>query len=392
METGKGTRRNPAARPAQVSSIFYFLFSIFLLLAGCGAPGDPIPPSPPIPAAVTNLSAEQAGDGVQLTFTMPSKSITGERLAQPPAIEVVRGATRPDGSPDPKTFRVVYTIPGSLADNYLAEGRMQFTVPLSPDDSRALPGSALSYLVRTRPAKNRVSADSNIVTVRVFPVPERISAVEARVTESAIELSWPSPAHTSGGDPLAAFSGYRVYRGELDPSSADAASKDPAQAKWKSRLALLAPSDSNTYRDTLFDFGKTYFYVVRTVVLVGGKPLESGDSSPAIVTPRDTFPPAAPKELVAAVLPGEAPGSAVVDLSWSINLETDLAGYRVYRSEQQDLRGQLLAPDLLPTPAYRDTSVEPGHRYWYTVTAVDRAGNESLPSEPAAADVAKPSP
>ena len=392
METGKGTRRNPAARPAQVSSIFYFLFSIFLLLAGCGAPGDPIPPSPPIPAAVTNLSAEQAGDGVQLTFMMPSKSITGERLAQPPAIEVVRGATRPDGSPDPKTFRVVYTIPGSLADNYLAEGRMQFTVPLSPDDSRAFPGRALCYLVRTRPAKNRVSADSNIVTVRVFPVPERISAVEARVTESAIELSWPSPAHTSGGDPLAAFSGYRVYRGELDPSSADAASKDPAQAKWKSRLALLAPSDSNTYRDTLFDFGKTYFYVVRTVVLVGGKPLESGDSSPAIVTPRDTFPPAAPKELVAAVLPGEAPGSAVVDLSWSINLETDLAGYRVYRSEQQDLRGQLLAPDLLPTPAYRDTSVEPGHRYWYTVTAVDRAGNESLPSEPAAADVAKPSP
>ncbi len=392
METGKGTRRNSAARPAQVSSIFYFLFTIFLLLAGCGAPGDPIPPSPPIPAAVTNLSAEQAGDGVQLTFTMPSKSITGERLAQPPAIEIVRGATKPDGSPDPKTFRVVYTIPGSLADNYLAEGRIQFTVPLSPDYSRALPGRALSYLVRTRPAKNRVSPDSNVVTVRVFPVPERISAVEARVTESAIELSWPQPAHTSGGDPLAAFSGYRVYRGELDPSSAEAASKDPAQAKWKSRLALLAPSDSNTYRDTLFDFGKTYFYVVRTVVLVEGKPLESGDSSPAIVTPRDTFPPVAPKELVAAVLPGAAPGSAVVDLSWSINLETDLAGYRVYRSEQQDLRGQLLAPDLLPTPAYRDTSVEPGHRYWYTVTAVDRAGNESLPSEPAAADVAKLSP
>jgi fibronectin type 3 domain-containing protein len=91
------------------------------------------------------------------------------------------------------------------------------------------------------------------------------------------------------------------------------------------------------------------------------------------------------------LLPGSAPGAALVDLSWSINLETDLAGYRVYRSEQEGTRGQLLAPDLLPTPAVRDTSVEPGHRYWYTVTAVDRTGNESAPSAAVVVDVTQPS-
>ena len=79
-----------------------------------------------------------------------------------------------------------------------------------------------------------------------------------------------------------------------------------------------------------------------------------------------------------------------MDLSWSINLETDLAGYRVYKSEQEGARGQLITPDLLPVPAVRDTSVEPGHRYWYTVTAVDRAGNESAPSNPVAIDVTQP--
>jgi endoglucanase len=94
---------------------------------------------------------------------------------------------------------------------------------------------------------------------------------------------------------------------------------------------------------------------------------------------------------VAALLPGAAPDKFVVDLSWSINLETDLAGYRVYRSEQEGTRGQLVTPDLLPTPALRDTSVEPGHRYWYTVTAVDRAGNESEPGGPAAVEVTQPS-
>ena len=92
------------------------------------------------------------------------------------------------------------------------------------------------------------------------------------------------------------------------------------------------------------------------------------------------------------VLPGAAANTWVVDLSWAINVETDLAGYHVYRSEQEGTRGQLITPDLLPTPAVRDNSVEPGHRYWYTVTAVDRAGNESPGSTPAAIDLTQPSP
>jgi hypothetical protein len=129
---------------------------------------------------------------------------------------------------------------------------------------------------------------------------------------------------------------------------------------------------------------------VRSVLQVDDNELESSDSQPVTVTPRDTFPPATPQGLVAALLPGSAPGTFVVDLSWSINLETDLAGYHVYRSEQEGTKGQLVTPDLLPTPAVRDTSVEPGRRYWYTVTAVDRAGNESPPS--VAVDVMQPSP
>jgi hypothetical protein len=364
----------------------------FLLAAGCGAPGVPTPPTPPIPVAVTDLAARQAGDGVQLIFTLPTKTITGDRLASPPAVEIVRGTRKLDGSPDAKSLRVVYTIPGSLVENYVAEGHVKFIDPVAPAETRAHPGGTLVYVVRTRASKKRASGDSNAVSVRVYPVSEPIAKLEARVTEPAIELSWTAPTRTSGGDPLTGFSGYRIYRGELDPASAEAAAADLSKAKWKVPLTLLAPSDENTYRDTLFDFGKTYAYLIRSVVLVDGNALESSDSTPAIVSPRDTFPPAAPQNLVAAVLSGATPGSVLVDLSWSINLETDLAGYRVYRSEQQDTRGVLIAPELLLAPAYRDTSVESGHRYWYYVTAVDRAGNESEASAAVAADVAKPSP
>jgi uncharacterized protein len=370
---------------------FRIMFFVFFLASGCGAPGEPSPPAPPVPVAISDLAAHQAGDGVLLTFTLPARSISGEHLTELPAVEILRGATKPDGTPDAKTFRVVDAIPGALIGNYVGHGHVQFVDPLLVEETRAHPGEALIYRVRTRVSLKRASADSNSVSLRVFPIAERIAAVSANVTEAAIELTWQAPLYTSGGDALSPISTYHIYRGEIDAESADAVAKDIAQAKWRAPLQQLASAESNSYRDAAFDFGKTYVYVVRAVIMAGIVALESSDSAPAIVAARDTFPPAAPQGLVTVLLPGEIHGSAQVELTWSISLETDLAGYRVYRSEEQDMRGQVLALELLPTPAYRDTSVVLGHRYWYSVTAVDRAGNESTPSAPAAVEVTQPS-
>jgi hypothetical protein len=369
---------------------FRVLLFIVVVAPGCGAPGDPAPPTPPVPVAIADLAAHQAGDGVQLIFTLPTDSLSGEKLPSPPAIEILRGSLKPDGSPDTKSFRVVYTIPGELSDNYLSEGRVNFIDLVAPEETKAHPGATIAYIVRTRASKKRASPDSNVVSLRLFPVPERIASVVARVTESAIELSWPAPTRTSSGDPLPPLSGYRIYRAEKEGSATSTLPQVPAQTKAEMPAAPLALSETNSYRDTSFSFDHTYVYTVRSVIQAGGNLLESSDSEPVTVTPRDIFPPAAPQGVVAALLPGSAQGSVVVDLSWSINLETDLAGYRVYRSEQEGARGQLVTPELLLTPAVRDTSVQPGHRYWYTVTAVDRAGNESAPSTPVAVDVTQP--
>ena len=371
--------------------IFSFLFSIFVSVSGCGAPGDPIPPSPLVPVAISDLATRQAGDGVELVFSLPPKSVSGEKLTALPAVEIVRGSLKPNGAPDSKSFRVVYTIPGALVANYIASGHVRFTDPISPAEAKEHPGTTYAYVVRTRLSKKRASADSNVVTARLFPVPEPIPSVKSEVTQTAVNLSWPVPTQTSGGDPLATTPGYRVYRGEIEPHTPAPASKDLSTIHWISRLALLGPSTTGSYSDTQFEFGKTYVYVVRSVISSDGNEIESDNSEPVTVAPLDTFPPAAPQDVVAAVLPGEASSTFVVDLSWSINLETDFAGYRVYRSEQEGARGQLVTPDLLPTPAFRDSSIAPGHRYWYTVTALDRTGNESAPSGSVAVDIPQPS-
>ena len=380
MENRKEVESAEFAQRNFLLSIFHLLLSMCFLAAGCGVPGEPVPPSPPVPVAVTDLSARQIGDGVLLAFTPPNKSTRGQRLTELPTLEILRGSLKPDGTPDIRSFRVVDTVPGSLLSTYVQQGKVQFLEPVSPNETRLRPGETAIYRVQTRVSEKKASAVSNDASLSLYPVAQRIEALDALVTETSIQLKWAAPVRTSSGEPLAGIREYQVYRGEIDPASAAAAEKDVRAAIWRLPLLQIAATEAPEYQDAGFDFGKTYVYVVRSVVSEDGKLLESADSHPAIVTPKDIFPPASPQDMVAAVVPGSRPGSTVVDLSWAINVETDLAGYRVYRSEREDVRGTLLTQDLLPTPAYRDNSAPSGARYWYTVTAVDRAGNESAPS------------
>jgi hypothetical protein len=368
-----------------------------LAIAGCGAPGEPTARSPLIATTITDLTARQAGDGVQLTFTMPARSSAGARLASTPAIEILRGTVKPDGSPDVKSLRVVDTIPGSLAGKYLVGDKFQFTDAISPQEIRSQEIKGIRtyfiYAARTRLTQKRASANSNVIALSLFSVPEPISSIQIRITETAVELTWAPVNRAFAGDALGVTPDhYNIYRAELNDADAEVAKRDLSQLNLNANLHLLASAPDSSYGDKSFEFGKTYAYVVRSVIAVDGASLESSDSTAAIVEPRDTFPPAVPQALAAAVLPGETEGALLVDLSWSINVEPDFAGYRVYRSEQQDTRGHLLTPELLPTPAYRDTSVQPAHNYWYTVTAVDRAGNESAPSSPVAIEIVQPTP
>src|SRR5258706_12669869 len=107
MENRKGTALQITRRPAQILAILYFPFSILLLTAGCDAPPEPVPPLPTVPAAIKDLTAHQPGDGVELSFTLPTHSTSRETLPSPPAAEILRGTVRADGSADANSFRNV---------------------------------------------------------------------------------------------------------------------------------------------------------------------------------------------------------------------------------------------------------------------------------------------
>lgn len=132
-----------------------------------------------------------------------------------------------------------------------------------------------------------------------------------------------------------------------------------------------------TYRDTQVKANDSWCYVVRAVA--GTEPLvESPPSPEACVSVRDVFAPAAPTGVAALAVGG------VVDVSWSPSTEADLASYRIYRSEGGGEPRKVGEVPAVET-RFRDEQPAVGANYNYTVTAVDKDGNESTSSAPAKA-------
>ena len=360
-------------------------------LTGCAVPGEPTVRHRSVPESVHDLAAHQQGDAVVLRFTLPGNSTVRRPLGESPTIEIYRGAPpAPEKSVAP---RLVHTIPGDALGAYERNGALEFRDSLDPAEIASSPGETLLYFVRTHDSAKRASADSNSVTVRVYPAPRPIDSLRATVMEDAILLSWAPPPATSGGaagSKPVDIARYRVYRAEIPAGDAAAAVADPSKAKLGGALQLLGEPVQPGYRDEHFTFGRAYFYTVRSVAQSNSGVIESADSNPVVVSAKDTFPPAAPQGLEVVINLATPEAAPSIELVWAIGTEPDLAGYAVYRSEQPGDLGSRVSTELLPVPAFRDTTVLPGHQYFYRVRAIDRTGNESALSAPVAVQIPAP--
>ena len=65
-------------------------------------------------------------------------------------------------------------------------------------------------------------------------------------------------------------------------------------------------------------------------------------------------------------------------LQWAANLESDLAGYRIYHGTTPGVYG--LSQTVGKMTTYDYTNLELNKTHYFTITAFDASGNESLPS------------
>ncbi len=203
---------------------------------------------------------------------------------------------------------------------------------------------------------------SPVATTEPPPAPRALSV--ERIGDGEVWLNW--QAVEGDGEVL-----YVVYRSVGD----DAA-------------AAIDSTFETRYKDQGLRYQQEYTYRV-TAINGGG---ESDPSNAVSGQPLNSLTPQVPTSVRAVARHLEVLGQLDIALDWDDNAETDLAGYRIYRSTEQGFTPTL--EHLLMQVSglgFIDAEIEVGTVYYYRITAIDLGGKESRASEEVS-DVALSSP
>jgi hypothetical protein len=300
------------------------LLAATLAAAACGKRGDPLPPLPRSPQAATGLVLSQRGAEVLLQATAPRLTTGGAPLGVF-EVEIFHAVTAGDIEKLAKPVRV-RVAPGET-----------FT------QAWPLPIAGTNVRVAVRGVNRRQRGTWAEAMLLAQEPPRPPTGLTSSLDAGGVILSW-----TGGPGRLYRRSQEGSYGAPLDPK------------------AIPPP-----FRDATVTPGQSWCYVVRAVAGAQGL-AESAPSTEACVGVRDVFAPATPSGVAALAAGG------VVDVSWSPSSEPDLTHYRVYRAS--DGAPERVAELPAGETRYRDEKVATGVPYTYTVTAVDKDGNESAPS------------
>jgi len=331
--------------------------------------GPPQPPSLNLPKPPSDLRAVRKGERVTLTWTIPTSTTDRQTVRVLGPTRICRGPGTLTECGTPVGLAPAARSGGSSAKNVAGSFTDALTTALITDT----PSSSLTYAVEVLNTESHSAGLSNQVRVPLVGTLPPPADFRAQVTSQGVVLAWTgTPSNESPQAPVHHV--YRVYRRPENGRQVMLAGEIPAENRRDFSLT-----------DSSIEWESTYEYRVEAVTLVAqpNRPdlQVDGDDSPEIkVFVHDVFPPAVPSGLQAVF---SGPGQqGFIDLIWAPVTDVDLDGYNVYRHEEGGAPMKVNA-QLVKTPAYRDTDVVSGKKYFYSVSAVDVRGNESAWSEEA---------
>lgn len=345
--------------------------ALTIALIACGTPGAPQPPSLNIPQPVTDLSAVRKGDTVTLTWTAPDQTTDGASVRHSGKM-IVRRSTSDD-----QPAAVVQDVPLEPARK-TQQSPTETVKDSLADLLRSSSADFVNYTVEAVNNSGKSGGQSNQISVPLVLTPPSPRDVQAQMVPQGVSISWnqswPPQPHTN----LNVQYVYRIMR-QLEGTK-----QAPVMVKQ-----LNAGSEAALVIDSGIDWEKQYQYWVTPVTLWQKDDRQKGevegdDSNVASITTHDVFPPAAPSGLQAVF--SQAAQKSSIDLTWTPNTDKDLAGYNVYR-RTEDTQPVKVNQALVKAPGFSDATVQPGMKYFYSVSAVDLRNNESARSQEAAESV-----
>jgi hypothetical protein len=348
---------------------FVLPFALCLFTA-CGKVGDPLPPIPKAPLIVNELAATQQGTSIIISFPVAKETRT-DKLKRIDIYRLIEPVDAPLGI-TAENYATRAALIASLPESQLPTNVSVITYVDPIDFSIANDQTRFRYAVRLINLDDRPADLSNYASLTpLSTVAEPPLGLKAVVTQTQVEITWQPPASNLNGSKPANVLGYNLYR----------------RANQQLTRVNTEPLKEPRYVEKQFQFGTTYEYIARTLSLPrAGAPaseiIESNESLPLIVTPKDTFAPTAPASITIASRGG------LISLFWPANPEPDVIGYHIYRSEDETSWTKV-TPRPITTITFSDKQVQIGKRYFYQIVAVDNAGNESPRSE-TVSEIAEP--
>ncbi|MCP4217712.1 MAG: fibronectin type III domain-containing protein [bacterium] len=202
-----------------------------------------------------------------------------------------------------------------------------------------------------------------------------VSDLKITKENKLLMLQWSKPETDMTGNPVANIAGYKIFRKVVRDKQAPTSetsenAEEPAQEIAEVfTLRNLNPVLTEYFEDKDTGRDGRYHYYISTVL---SKVIESAPSEPVAVDVTDLYAPDPPRNVVSFR------ASDHMFLTWKPVPDSDFSHYKVYRriGENEDEPFTLIAESVTDTQ-FKDKSLRRNTLYFYTVTAVDKRGNES---------------